>query len=65
MAKMTNGEFYENKTEEELMEISQEERCEPCTREVPKHMDPGAVCEGAWCELGLEAWLEEEYNDLE
>lgn len=53
--RLTNGEYYESKTDDELMEMLDVELCDLCE-------DKARVigsCSGTWCEETLDKWKEE------
>lgn len=65
---MTNREKYASLVEtdeiDELLEISVDDRCIICDREIEKNLSPtNPACEGGWCEEALEYWLDEPANE--
>lgn len=61
---MTNREKYASLVEadeiDELLEISGDDRCAICDREIEKNLCPtNPACEGNWCKDALEYWLNE------
>lgn len=52
--RMTNAEYYEGKTDDELLDMLETDVCEFCEG---KKTVIGA-CEGQWCDQALAAWKE-------
>lgn len=57
--RLTNGEYYEDLTDEQLIERFGEELHEKCPWNNGGNHSPGSLCEGSYCEEALENWKEE------
>lgn len=64
MTIMTNYDKYKNLVKEKQMQIAldKDNLCNACTENIEMNLSPGNTCEGRWCDLALEYWLEEEVD---
>lgn len=61
---MKRYEKYADKTDDELLDLSQEERCVLCNKYCNKNLSPtNPACEGKWCDEALDYWLDEEVSE--
>lgn len=63
--RLTNGEFYSDKTDEDLLKMLDESICNYCPEGqqlegVHDRNGCPVMCEGRWCDNAFEAWKEDE-----